>query len=166
MLPRSLDGNPPVSEGKDTTSEDSETFWGDSTLPLVSEPKLKIKRERKGTNPTADVFRLLNIANMELTVSLHSGRETIIAVDLENVVLIVPDIQIVRDGFLKKYKVQIIRGLLLNANNKQPKVDVVLSDMAANTTGNYLHDSQSSLDICGFVFDFVTRNLRTAESKG
>ena len=36
-------------------------------------------------------------------------------------------------------------------------------DMAANTSGNMVHDSQSSLEMCEAVFDFATRNLRTVE---
>ena len=45
-------------------------------------------------------------------------------------------------------------------------MDVILSDMAANTTGNNVADSQSGLEICEAVFDFVTHNLRTAEEIG
>ena len=140
-------------------SEDSETLWSDS---LVEEPKL----ERNGTNPTPDEFDPLNIDN--IGVSPHSGRKgrgTIIAVDLANIKPI-PGVQTVKGNFLEEHTEQIIRGLLFSANKRQPKVDVILSDMAANTTGNNVADSQSSLEICEAVFDFVTRNLRTAEEVG
>ena len=162
QIPRLSRGSRSVAEGNGSISEDSETLWSDSTLPLAKEPRL----ERKGTNPTPEVFDPLNIDNMGL--SPHSGqmgRGTIIAVDLENI-LPIPGVQTVRGDFLEKNTVQLIRGLLVNANNGQSKADVILSDMAANTTGNKVHDSQSSLEICEAVFDFVAQNLRTADEVG
>jgi 23S rRNA (uridine2552-2'-O)-methyltransferase len=62
--------------------------------------------------------------------------------------------------------VQVIRSLLFNANKKQPKADIILSDMAENTTGNQIHDNQSSLEICEAVFEFARQNLRTADEVG
>ena len=159
QIPRSMRG---VADEKSSISEGSENLWSDPTLPLVKEPKL----ERKGINPTPDVFDPLNIDNIGL--SPHSGqmgRGTIIAVDLENI-LPIPGVQTVRGNFLEENTVKIIRGLLFNANNGQPKVDVILSDMAANTSGNKVHDSQSSLEICEAVFDFAIQNLRTANEFG
>jgi 23S rRNA (uridine2552-2'-O)-methyltransferase len=51
--------------------------------------------------------------------------------------------------------------------HEQPKADVILSDMTANTSGNIIeHDIQSSLDICEAVFDFATQNLRTGRRTG
>jgi len=155
-------GSGDAEENGGSISEDSESLWSDSTLPLVKQPKL----ERKGTNPTPDVFDPLNIDN--IGSSPHSGqmgRGTIIAVDLANI-LSIPGVQTVRGNFLEEKTVQVIRGLLFNANNDQPKVDVILSDMAANTSGNTVHDSQSSLEICEAVFEFATRNLRTADEIG
>ena len=151
-----------VAEENDSFSDGPETLWSDSesTLPLLENPKLK---KRKGANPKPDLFDPLNIDNLDL--SSHSGRGTIIAVDLKNVVPI-PGVQTVKGDFLEESTVEIIRGLLFKANEKQPKVDVILSDMAANITGNDVHDSQSSLDICEAVFRFVKGNLRTAESCG
>ena len=40
------------------------------------------------------------------------------------------------------------------------KVDVVLSDMMANTSGNPVRDSQASLDLCTAAFEFCTSMLR------
>ena len=147
-------------ENGGSISEDSESLWSDSTLPLVKQRRL----ERKGTNPTPDVFDPLNIDN--IVSSHHSGqmgRGTIIAVDLANI-LPIPGVQTVTGNFLEEKTMQTIRGLLFN--NEQPKVDVILSDMAANTSGNTVHDSQSSLEICEAVFEFATRNLRTADEVG
>jgi len=141
-------------------SSNPESLWSDTALlPLVKEPKLK----RKGTNPTNDEFDPLNIDNLDL--SPHPGRGTIIAVDLLNILPIL-GVQTIMGDFLEKGTEKIICGLLSNANNRQPKADVILSDMAANTSGNDAHDSQSSLEICEGVFDFATRNLRTADSVG
>ena len=148
------------SENGPKTSEHSDSLWSGT---LVDELKL----EREGTNPTPELFDPLNIDDM-MGLSPHSGqlgRGTIIAVDLENIQPIT-GVQTVIGNFLEKNTEQIIRGLLFNANCKQPKVDVILSDMAANTTGNHVHDSQSSLEICEAVFDFATRNLRTADEVG
>ena len=154
---RSLRGH---AEEKSSNSEDSESLWSDTTLlPLVKEPKL----ERKGTKPTNDEFDPLNIDNLDL--SPRPGRGTIIAVDLLNI-LPIPGVQTIMGDFLEKGTEKIICGLLFNANNRQPKADVILSDMAANTSGNDAHDIQSSLEICEGVFDFAARNLRPADSVG
>lgn len=45
-------------------------------------------------------------------------------------------------------------------------VDVILSDMAANSTGNKSRDVQSSLDICHSVLEFAQRRLKTADEIG
>ena len=159
QIPRLSTG---VAEEKVPVSEDSESLWSDSTLPLVEEPKLE--KKGKSTNPKTDVFDPLNIDNMDL--SSQSGRGTIIAVDMLHV-LPIPGVQTVRGDFLEENTVQLIHGLLIKANNnQQPKVDVILSDMAANTSGNMVHDSQSSLEICEAVFNFAARNLRTTDRFG
>ena len=143
-------------------SEDSDSLWSDTISPLVNEPKL----ENGGTNPTPEVFDPLNIDNIGLSPQPgQSGRGNIIAVDLNNIQPI-PGVQTVMGDFLEEKTQQTILGLLFKANSKQPKVDVILSDMAANVTGNRVHDSQSSLEICEAVFEFATRNLRTADEVG
>ena len=157
QIPRLSTG---VAEEKVLISEDSESLWSDSPPPLVEEPKLK---KKKSTNPTPDVFDPLNIDNMDL--SSCSGRGTIIAVDMLHV-LPISGVQTVRGDFLEENTLQLIHGLIKANNNQQPKVDVILSDMAANTSGNMVHDSQSSLEICEAVFDFATRNLRTVDKIG
>ena len=156
QIPRSSTG---VVEEKRSDPQGSESLWSDSTLlPLAKEPKLK----RKSTNPTPDMFDPLNIDNLDLS---PPGRGTIIAVDRLNI-LPIPGVQTVMGDFLEKGTEEVIRGLLFHANSRQPKADVILSDMAANTSGNDTHDSQSSLEICEAVFDFAVRNLRSAESIG
>lgn len=152
-----------VAEKKGSKSEDLESLWSDFTPPPpVKEPK----RKRKSTNPTLGEFDPLNIDKLDLSPhSRQMGRGTIISVDLLNI-LPIPGVQTIIGDFLEEGTEQVIRGLLFNANNRQAKADVILSDMAANTSGNDAHDSQSSLEICEAVFDFATRNLRAADSVG
>lgn len=61
-----------------------------------------------------------------------------------------------------------IKGDFLHADTKRiiarhlssqryPTVDVVLSDMAANTTGNRVTDTQGSLELCEAVLVFVSQ---------
>lgn len=138
--------------------EDSPTLWSDD-LPLESVPRLG----RKGTNP--NVFDPLNIDNIDLNPHSGRGRGTIIATDLENISPIL-GVQTVTGDFLEESTQQIIRGLLFNAKKRQPKVDVILSDMAANITGNSVHDSQSSLEICEAVFDFAKQTLYMVKEAG
>ena len=157
--PQILRSSRGVTEENGSILEDSETLWSDSVVPLVEESKV----QRKGTNPTLGVFDPLNIDDIDLIP--HSGRGTIIAVDLD-IILPIAGVQTVKGDFLEERTMQIIRGLVLNANHEQPKVDVILSDMAANTFGNDMHDIQSSLEICEGVYDFATRNLRTADDVG
>lgn len=45
-------------------------------------------------------------------------------------------------------------------SSHEGSVDVVLSDMLANTTGNSLRDGQNSLELCQLVFDLALRYLR------
>jgi 23S rRNA (uridine2552-2'-O)-methyltransferase len=149
-------------EINDPISEDSESLWSDFTLPLVKKSKL----ESRGTISTPDVFDPLNIDNIGSSPHFgRRGRGKIIAVDLENI-LPIPGVQTVKGNFLEEKTVQTIRSLLFNANKEQPKADLILSDMAENTTGNQIHDSQSSLEICEAVFEFARQNLRTADEVG
>ena len=46
------------------------------------------------------------------------------------------------------------------------KADVILSDMAANFSGNRIADVENSLRISEAVFGFAMRHLRTAEEIG
>lgn len=52
-----------------------------------------------------------------------------------------------------------------NATEGPPQVDVVLSDMLGNTSGNDVRDSQTSLDLCELVVDVSQRYL-TSDPEG
>jgi len=69
--------------------------------------------------------------------------------------------------FLDPKSESLIRTLMAGPKGtKDGKADVILCDMAANATGNYVHDSESSLKICTAVFEFAQRNLRTTREIG
>jgi len=56
--------------------------------------------------------------------------------------------------------------MLVSPTNPEGKADLILSDMAANFTGNKARDVEASLDICLAVFEFVKKNLRTVQETG
>jgi 23S rRNA (uridine2552-2'-O)-methyltransferase len=65
--------------------------------------------------------------------------------------------------FLDPRTSQRLRNLLVGP---EAKVDVILSDMAANASGNETADVQSSLRICEAVLQFAEKHLRPAASVG
>lgn len=74
--------------------------------------------------------------------------------------------QTLQANFLHQSTTVTIKNVLRNEDNPEGKVDVVLSDMAANVSGNDTHDIEESLEICEAVFAFAQGHLRTAESTG
>ncbi|KAF8170734.1 ribosomal RNA methyltransferase FtsJ domain-containing protein [Mycena galopus ATCC 62051] len=91
------------------------------------------------------------------------GRGIIVAVDLLRMSPI-PGVQFLQADFLAPETEALVRDLLPDRNT--PRADVILSDMAGNSTGNMFHDIESSLAICGSVFEFAKRHLRSAQSVG
>jgi 23S rRNA (uridine2552-2'-O)-methyltransferase len=94
----------------------------------------------------------------------RTGQGVIVAVDLLPIAPI-PGVHTLRADFLSPKSTVLIQQLLACPDNPDGKADVILSDMAANFSGNRIRDVESSLIIAESVFDFVARNLRTAESK-
>lgn len=60
----------------------------------------------------------------------------------------------------------LVHDLLRTKVNSEGKADVIMSDMAANMSGNGIQDSAACLDICRSVWNFTRQHLRTAESVG
>ncbi|KAF4583925.1 2' O-ribose methyltransferase [Pleurotus pulmonarius] len=119
--------------------------------------KDKKRVSKKASDAELDFYDPLNV---EDTPSVGQG--TIIAVDL----LTIPHIQGVHTlklDFLSPEAEASIESLLRTGDGK---VDVILSDMAANMTGNTTRDTESSLEICNAVLEFTKRNIRSAESIG
>lgn len=97
--------------------------------------------------------------------SFRAGRGVIVAVDLLPI-LPIPGVKTLQADFLQDSTTEHIQQLLASKDNPYGKSDIILSDMAANVSGNKTHDIQSSLDICEAVFHFAKWNLRSAESIG
>ena len=138
-------------------------------LREIHRRRLKKMQETKGQDEE-QVFDPLNIDNEESNPQpLPLGRGTIIAVDLLAMKPIYGVLDI-RADFLKPSSEDLIKQLLSrskdNRNNIEKKADIILSDMAANSTGNDARDIASSLEICESVYDFASRHLQTAESIG
>lgn len=93
------------------------------------------------------------------------GRGTIVAADLLHMSPI-PGVRALQIDFLSPEAGELIRGMLMTASNPEGKADLILSDMAANFTGNKSHDTESSLNICMAVFEFARKNLRSMDDNG
>jgi 23S rRNA (uridine2552-2'-O)-methyltransferase len=97
--------------------------------------------------------------------SIHPGRGTIVAVDLLPIEPI-PGVHTVRGDFLLPSTTDRIRQLLAPTTRESgSKADVILSDMAANVSGNTARDTQASLEICEAVFEFARANLRVPDGR-
>jgi 23S rRNA (uridine2552-2'-O)-methyltransferase len=93
------------------------------------------------------------------------GRGVVIAVDRLRIAPM-PGVHTLQADFLAPETASLVEAIICAKANPDGKADVILSDMAANATGNRTHDTQDSLDICHAVWDFTTKNLRTAKSIG
>jgi 23S rRNA (uridine2552-2'-O)-methyltransferase len=93
------------------------------------------------------------------------GRGVVIALDRLGIAPI-PGVYTLRADFLAPETAPMVEAIIRAKANPDGKADVVLSDMAANATGNRTRDTQDSLDICHAVWDFTSRHLRTAMSIG
>ncbi len=93
------------------------------------------------------------------------GRGVVIAVDRLRIAPM-PGVHTLQADFLAPETAPLVDAIIRAKANPDGKADVILSDMAANATGNRTHDTQDSLDICHAVWDFTTKHLRTAKSIG
>ncbi|KAK0200458.1 ribosomal RNA large subunit methyltransferase J [Desarmillaria ectypa] len=140
-----------------------------STLPR-ERPK---RRHAESSRPGSD-YDPLNIDEMEEELARieSKGRGTIVAVDLLPMNPI-PGVRSLQKDFLDPKTDAAITHLLHSSipglrKRKMGKalVDVVLSDMAPNISGNALHDSEESYQLCLAVQAFAARHLRTEEQIG
>lgn len=94
------------------------------------------------------------------------GRATIVAVDLLPMYPI-PGVKTLQMDFLSPEADQCINAFLTEGpDDGVRKADVILSDMAANFSGNRIADSENSVRIAEAVFEFTKRHLRTAKDIG
>ncbi|KAF9554403.1 23S ribosomal RNA methyltransferase [Agrocybe pediades] len=118
-----------------------------------------------GWSQVLDHFDPLNIDDVEENLSQGQGRGTIVAVDLLKIEPI-PGVKTIQADFLEHSTTLLLKDMLRTQVNPDGKADVILSDMAANVSGNNIHDIQSSLEICEAVFEFARWNLRPAQEIG
>ncbi|KAH6902620.1 ribosomal RNA large subunit methyltransferase J [Coprinopsis sp. MPI-PUGE-AT-0042] len=112
-----------------------------------------------------DRFDPLAFDDADLVSTRVPGRGTILAVDS----LQMPQIHGVHDliaDFLAPTTDSIIQDILRRQGVQDGKVNVILSGMAANASGNDTRDIECSLQICEAVLDFAKRHLRTAQTVG
>jgi len=109
-------------------------------------------------------FGLSDLARIEKFGSWSSnvGRGVIVAVDFLSIAPI-PGVHTLQMDFLSPQAEDAIKAALTTPENPSGMADVILSDMAANFTGNKAHDVEMSLDICHSVFEFVKNNLNVRE---
>ncbi|GJE93567.1 ribosomal RNA large subunit methyltransferase E [Phanerochaete sordida] len=96
------------------------------------------------------------------------GRGVIVAVDLLPMQLI-PGVKSLKADFLLPETHELIEGILVSSgipSGRGGMVDIVLSDMAANFSGNSTADIESSLQICQSVLQFTKRHLRSEREIG
>ena len=77
-----------------------------------------------------------------------------------------PGVHTLQMDFLSPKAGQLIHALLKAKANREGKADIIMSDMAANMSGNNIKDGAACLDICLAVWKFTRQHLRTAESIG
>jgi len=133
-------------------------------------PDRKIKKRekyarRKVVQQELDHFDPLNIDDVEENWGQTEGRGTIVGVDLLKIEPI-PGVRTIQADFLLDSTTLILKDMLRTPENPEGKTDIILSDMAANVSGNNIHDIQSSLEICEAVFEFARWHLRSANDIG
>ncbi|KAJ7485244.1 23S ribosomal RNA methyltransferase [Mycena galericulata] len=132
--------------------------WSTPTPSSSSRQQRPPQRPRDSLDPDADADPL-NISDLEA----GTGRGTIIAVDLLRMTPI-PGVQALEADFLAADSEALIRALIAHRRGPDGRADVILCDMASNSTGNAFHDIESSLAICASVFEFSRRHMRAAQS--
>jgi 23S rRNA (uridine2552-2'-O)-methyltransferase len=94
---------------------------------------------------------------------IRRSRKRIIAVDLLPITPI-PGVDTIQGDFLDASTHQAIENLLDTSTS--PRVDVILSDMAPNMSGNRSSDIGRSIELCGSVFEFAQTWLTTSVEAG
>ena len=124
----------------------------------------KNKRKQRFEVEDEEPYDPLNIDDLEPATAL-TGRGTIVAVDLLKMQPI-HGVHTIQADFLAAETERQIHDLLSVKGNLEGKADIILSDIAANASGNDVHDIESSLEICEAVFYFARQHLRSAERIG
>ncbi|KAF9035265.1 FtsJ-like methyltransferase-domain-containing protein [Panaeolus papilionaceus] len=146
---------------RDAVSSSSESLLDHSPK------KKKWKQQKKPKKPVEEELTHFDPLNIDDPIlPTQTGRGTIVAVDLLNINP-VTGVQTLRGDFLQEKTTDLLHGLLCaDPFNRRGKVDVVLSDMEANISGNDARDTEMSLEICQAVFEFARWHLRSADEIG
>lgn len=98
---------------------------------------------------------------------------TVIALDLLRIQPIA-GVQTLQVSFLDAIAEDILAGIIerdaessgdKEARTTPPSVDLVLSDMAPNISGNRIHDVEASMELCEKAFGFACRYLRRNDQR-
>jgi 23S rRNA (uridine2552-2'-O)-methyltransferase len=92
------------------------------------------------------------------------GKGRVIGVDLLDLdtrIASRPDLHFIKGDLREAETLALLDAAVIDANTTEeaPHVNVVLSDMLGNTTGNTLRDSQTSLELCDLVVEISQRYL-------
>lgn len=109
----------------------------------------------------------LDLLKPDTEPTSHRGRGVVVAVDLLPIFPI-PGVRTLQTNFLSPEADEYIEALLPrpDSSHHSRTVDVILSDMAANFSGNRTADTESGLQICETVLKFAKRHLRTGREIG
>lgn len=91
------------------------------------------------------------------TLEAHA-KPRIIALDL-NPIKPIPGVMTLQTDFLSASGTRLLSSHIPPDENGQRKVDIILSDIAANATGNATSDHANSLRISEAVFEFAVHHL-------
>jgi len=72
----------------------------------------------------------------------------------------IPGVLTLQADFLQPATTSAIKQTLTTPHNRDGKVDVILSDIGANQSGNRIRDVEQSLEICHAVLKFAKKHLR------
>ena len=123
----------------------------------------KVKDPSEASSSTSDPSEAELEERTPITSIPKRPRKRIIAVDLLAIAPI-PGVNIIKGDFLDPSTHTAIEDLLDTSTS--PRVDVILSDMAPNISGNRSRDIGRSLELCTSVFEFTKTWLVTAEEAG
>ena len=152
-------------KGDDETSDKAHLSFRPRNMDVLLK-KRKGQRLKKNDEDLLS-FDPLNIDNVDTdTRAVDSPAfraAAIVAVDLLPMQQI-PGVQILQADFLSPEVDPLVRAMLMVEGNPEGKADVILSDMAANMSGNVVRDVERSLEICEGVYEFARRRLRPGRS--
>lgn len=144
----------PWDVGSSPRVDDAADKWG---LKRIEEAEL----QADGSWSTGEAYALPE----ETRGTESTGRGVVVAIDKLRMQPI-PGVHSMQLDFLSPEAGSLVQEILKAKANTEGKADVILSDMAANMSGNKIRDTQASLDICEAVWAFASQHLRTAESIG